>query len=441
MTSTQDFIDDYSEIVPNQKQKLNFTYDINHKSDSYTRNSTITFAGGRKAETPIMWIGLSVAESKEHQENLFSEANAEAFLSNAYDLLYQDKNRRRHDLIESLTKQGLLHKCDSGGFQLMKKPDLQLSQTQVFEKQKEIDPDIYVQLDCPLGVSDDKADNLKRINMTLDNMNTLLKEDISNRTILPVVHGHDVEMLEYCITKLENMVESIPLVGIGSLVPKLHAVPGSAKVGGKWKVLELILYLRERLPNTLIHTFGVGGTMAYLCVLAGVDSYDSNGWVQKAAVEAIQLPGISDRFLCKKPHNRPYLISDRKRKDGTVIDEKAMFMTCNCPACVEYNPTNWGENDFERKINDFMGRNAFNRYLRELHNMWVFQNELYLMRNAIKYNKINEFVTQRLKNSVFLKQAEVVLDWKNGNRESLYKQLGYESNQSKSKHKRLDEFI
>lgn len=427
--------------MSNQKSTLNFKYDIKHKVDSYTRNSKITFADERNAETPIMWVGLSIIETKEQQEKIFTEAKAEAFLSNAYDLLYQDKKGKRHELIDSLTQKGLLHKCDSGGFQLMKNPTLNLTQSKVFEKQQELNPNVYVSLDYPLGIINDKNKNLNKVNKTLDNIRLLLKKDINNITILPVIHGHDTDMLEYCISELENMMDGIPLIGIGSLVPKLLTVQGSSNVGNKWNFLELILYLRERLPNTFIHTFGVGWTMSYLCVLAGIDSYDSNGWVQKAAVETIQLPGISDRYLCKKPHNRTYLISNRKRKDGTIVDEKDMFMNCKCPACIDYNSSNWNENDFINKINNFMGRDAYNRYLRELHNMWLFQNELYLMREAIKHNKIDDFVSQRLSNSIYLKQVEVILDYKKGNKESLRKQLDGNKKSNQKKYKKLDDFF
>lgn len=74
----------------------------------------------KKIEGPFVWYGLSVIEDKEFHLEVFEKAGVKAFLSNAFDLQFQDKKQKRKGIIEALVGKGLLHKMDSGGFQLMK---------------------------------------------------------------------------------------------------------------------------------------------------------------------------------------------------------------------------------------------------------------------------------------------------------------------------------
>ncbi|KKK54318.1 hypothetical protein LCGC14_3085950, partial [marine sediment metagenome] len=113
--------------------------------------------------------------------------------------------------------------------------------------------------------------------------------------------------------EIENISGETPkFIGIGSLVPLVKSMKGSKKNGIESFIYALIT-LRKLLPHSFIHAFGIGGTMAYLGILGGIDSYDSNGWIQKAAYGVIQLPGVSDRFLKKENHKRPNIINGRKQ--------------------------------------------------------------------------------------------------------------------------------
>ena len=94
-------------------------YKITH-SDNLSRIGVIKLKNNKSIQTPINWIGLSVAESVDFQFNAFKEAKVTSFMSNVYDLKYQDKKGIRNKLIKKLTHAGLNHKVDSGGFQLMK---------------------------------------------------------------------------------------------------------------------------------------------------------------------------------------------------------------------------------------------------------------------------------------------------------------------------------
>lgn len=386
---------------------------------------------GNEILTPISWFGLSIIENSQFQLEVFKKAKAEAFLSNVYDLYYFDKKGERLKLIKELQKLGLNHKIDSGGFQLMKAEmkgtakKFQLTQKMVIEKQVEVECDVGVQLDFPFGPNLSKSQKKKRLNKTLENLEQtlkLLEQYDVDFTILPVIHtiSDDLDLLEYGLKKIENILGEIPqLIGIGSLVPLVKTMKGSKKNGIESFIYALIT-LRKKLPNSFIHAFGIGGTMAYLAIFTGIDSYDSNGWIQKAAYGVIQLPGISDRFLKKESHNRPYLITNRiQRNSKNPINEIDIFMKCKCTACQPFFKEKWKEEDWKVKRKAFIGREQVPKQLRAIHNVSLYQSEIILMRQAIKNNRLEHFIRKRLRNSIYYKYLNFIKNLKSKDIEAL----------------------
>ncbi len=85
-------------------------YKILHQADKYSRVGELRVQGNRTLRTPFMWTGLSVIEPVDSQERAFRIARIQGFLSNVYDLLYQDKKGDRRNLCSRLMAQGLFHK-------------------------------------------------------------------------------------------------------------------------------------------------------------------------------------------------------------------------------------------------------------------------------------------------------------------------------------------
>jgi len=400
------------------------------KNSGINHYGKLTFHNNKEIETPVRWFGLSLIESKEFQLEIFKKAKIEAFLSNAFDLYYTDKKEKRKSLITDLQELKLCHKMDSGGFQLMKagikgtSNKFPLTPEMVLEKQLEIGCECGVQLDFPFGPKLTKIKKKKRLDQTIRNLEIVMK--LINRngvdfTILPVIHtvSDDHDLLNYGLEKIEGLLGGPPgLVGIGSLVPLVK----SMEKNGIKSFLYALISLRKTLPDSCIHAFGIGGTMAYLAVLSGIDSYDSNGWIQKTAYGVIQLPGTSDRYLKKENHNRSYLIKERKLKHSKkVINEIAMFMNCSCEACHPYNPESWKEKDWKLKQQDFTGRSQEAKLLRGIHNVSLYQDELLKIREAIKNEQLVEFIKSRLENSIFYKYISFVEKLKEENIENLRK--------------------
>jgi len=365
----------------------------------YNHIGILNLLNFKKIETPIIWYGLSIIESIEFQFEVFKRANIKSFLSNAYDLLIQDKKQKRETLIKTLVQAGFFHKMDSGKFQIMKnriigkQVPIKFNQNITFQKQLEICCDIAVQLDVPLSPNLTKDEQKKAIDLTIDNFRKLIDLNQNRLILMPVVHGYNNKMLEYCIEKYEEILGKISLIGIGSLVPMIKNVNGTHKIGGKNKFIENLIYIRKRLPNSCIHAFGIGGTMSYLAFYCGIDSLDSTGWIQKSSYGIIQLPGVSDRFLTKKSHNRPYL-TDR---------EKDLFLKCKCDVCKKFLSYNDKKQAWKEKLKLFEQKNTEGRLIRAIHNLSVFNNELQLIKISIKKNNLDNFIENRLKFSKYYK--------------------------------------
>jgi len=384
-------------------------------------NGKIKFYNNRELNTPVCWFGLSIIEPKDFQLKVFKKSKIECFLSNVYDLYYFDKKGDRKSLIKELQKLNLKHKMDSGGFQLMKikiKGDnkkYSLTPQMVLDKQIEIECDIGVQLDFPFGPSLNKIQKMKRLNKTLENLETLLKLiDYYgiDFTFLPVIHteSEDTDLLKYSLNKIENILGELPkIIGVGSLVPLVKTMKGS-KSNGIERLIFTLISLRRMLPDSFIHAFGIGGTMSYLAILAGINSYDSNGWIQKAAYGVIQLPGISDRYLKKEKHNRPYLIDNRKQKySKKPINEIDIFMKCKCSACEPFYKEKWKIQDWHKKQKAFIGRDQKAKTLRSIHNVSLYQTEIIKIRKAILDDKLKQFIKNRLKRSRYYKYIDYII--------------------------------
>lgn len=394
-----------------------------NKSIGINQCGDLIFHNHKKLKTPACWFGLSIIESKEFQLEVFKKANIEAFLSNAYDLYYLDKKNERQLLIKELQKVDLCHKIDSGGFQLMKAKirgtdgKFPLNPKMVLDKQLEVGCDCGVQLDFPFGPNLNKSQKKRRLNRTLEYLEELVKL-VDNYGVdfsfLPVIHtvSNNHNLLLYGLNKIEEILGEKPkILGIGSLVPLVRR--GFNK-NGMEHFLYTLICIRKMLPDSFIHAFGIGGTMAYLAILTGIDSYDSNGWIQKSAHGVIQLPGISDRFLRKEFHNRPFLIENRKQRNcSKPINEIDIFMKCKCSACLPYykedwSERDWSERDWKRKQKDFTGREERPKLFRAIHNVSLYQNEIYEIRNAIQNNSLFKFVQNRLKLSIYYKYIDFI---------------------------------
>lgn len=105
---------------------------------------------------------------------------------------------------------------------------------------------------------------------------------------LPVIQGHNIQQIEYCLEKYMQL--GIKQVGFGSFGTNGKASSVNTITGNALKLLvDLSTFLAQE--GLQLHAFGVGNPPAiYLLNRAGVSSFDSVGWMKTAGFGKIFMP-------------------------------------------------------------------------------------------------------------------------------------------------------
>ncbi len=292
----------------------------------------------------------------------------EGLMVNAYEILKKtkaDSEVRSQGIHKYMGFDGPIM-MDSGGFQFMKKQELNVDPKEILRLYQVSKPDFGIVLDHPLGPNLDHKEKLDRWLRTLANTRIMLANHNTDSTeLVPVIHGHELSKIEWFIEELEK-ISSFNYLGIGSLVPSVFSTKGA---GGITNVVEIVNFVKKKLGNRKIHVFGVGSTLTmHLMFYAGADSVDSSGWRTKAAYGAIQLPGIGDRYVTSRTRHKKY-------RDVSEED-KEILASCRCPIC---------ESEGLEKL-----RISFTS--RAMHNAWVYNEEVKKARELIRLGKYEDYV-------------------------------------------------
>ena len=359
---------------------------IYREGNGLARNSHLKL-GQRKIKTPLLFFGQLVNGIP----NPWEFFDVDGILLNSYHIL--QKPNVYNQMKDSKNLNSFLkinHKTsimlDSGGFLFQKRNEMNVNCREILNLYHNLNPDLGVVLDHPFSPELSIHENqIKRWTKTIKNTDIMLNECNGN-VIIPVIHGYTDNQIKGNWKEVNKILEETNIankkklvIGIGSLVPLIMTSNGAKK--GKEKIVDLILRLRSLVPNAHIHVFGIGGaTTAMIMFYLGIDSLDSVGWRLKAAKGAIQLPGVSDRFV-NPPSNRTKL----SESDEDILDE------CDCPICKNH--------DLEKKKGNFDTKISRNFINRAIHNAWVYQEEIKECRKAIKNCIFEEFIEKRLKKS------------------------------------------
>ncbi len=322
---------------------------------------------------PFLWFAQVINGKPEP----WKQFPLEGLMVNAYEILKKTKANsevRSQGIHEYMEFDGPIM-MDSGGFQFMKKNELNVDPKEILELYQVSKPDFGIVLDHPLGPNLDHKEKLDRWLKTLANTRIMLANHNMDCTeLVPVIHGHELSKIEWFIDEL-NKISSFNYLGIGSLVPSVFSTKGA---GGISNVVEIVNFVRKKLVDKRIHVFGIGSNLTmHLMFYAGADSVDSSGWRTKAAYGAIQLPGIGDRYITSRTRNKTY-------RDVSE-EEKQILASCGCPICTT---------EGLKKL-----RKSFKS--RAMHNAWVYQEEVKKARELIKFGKYEKYVEDILLKTPF----------------------------------------
>ncbi len=178
---------------------------------------------------------------------------------------------------------------DSGGYQIMVK-GLKIELTNIINKYKELDADIYISLDHPPQELCTQSKDLVARNIA--NFERLYTK-LDNKLIAPVIHCYKADLILEALDIYKSY--GVRIIAYGGAVP-----PSLAKFGRGSRIAPFIaLALLRRAFNGWIHALGIGGSpsMYRALKLLGVNSLDSSSWRTKAAYGKVIIPGLGERYI------------------------------------------------------------------------------------------------------------------------------------------------
>jgi tRNA-guanine family transglycosylase len=303
---------------------------------------------------------------------------------------------------------------DSGGFKLLGNMDFSIERfgfkttvKDILQLQTLMGGDIIASLDYPLAPVDYSARELRHLQeRTIRNGISLLRE-ISSRNedepqplIYLAVHGIDYESARDCTERLLRKLDREELryssfgFAIGSLVPRRanRALIASIVKGVKVAIQEYKNGLYNSKP---VHAFGISGDMVPTLAFLGVDTFDSNSFVQF---------GKNLRYVL--PHSREFsAIRESRTLFELSLDE---LFHCNCRACQRYAPLLEPFKELSGKtageLHQISGvkrkliKSEIYAFL-ALHSLEIELREFDTIKNEIANNKLNKYVLQYAENT------------------------------------------
>jgi 7-cyano-7-deazaguanine tRNA-ribosyltransferase len=245
--------------------------------------------------------------------------------------------------------------CDSGGFQILRYGEIDVSDEEMVRYQESIAPDIATILDVPTGidVSRERAEWTVRETLRRARRAVAIR---SNPDVLwcgPVQGGLFTDLV------VESARE------IGKMEYHVHAVGSPVELMEGYRFAELVdLVMAAKLnlpPDRPVHLFGAGHPMMLsLAVLMGCDLFDS---------AAYALYARDGRYMTV---------------DGTYMLDDLRELPCACPVCSSTSPE-------ELRSSPSVERTR----LLALHNLHVTFAELRAIRQAISEGSLWELVQRR----------------------------------------------
>ena len=241
---------------------------------------------------------------------------------------------------------------DSGGFKLMNSrtfadpPEeggdenewgIYTNPDSILELQYDYGADLLATLDYPIPPDLDDGEKYQRIEDSIDSaveclrlLNEADKYTDWNPTVYAAIHGHSHEEIAYYVSELRQRTdypESIDGFAVGSLVP--------LRSGNVDTLVDIVQGATDAIPDDrrddlALHVFGVGGHLAPLMAVLGVDSYDSSTYVQAAQHMDFIHPTTSggSRDIMDFVHPVAW-------EKISAIELEADEWQCSCPACAE----------------------------------------------------------------------------------------------------------
>lgn len=323
-------------------------------------------AGGRLGELTVPRADVTVETPallpvvNPHHETIepgrLDEFGAEMLITNSYVIYGSDEVREpalEDGLHELLEFDGAIM-TDSGSFQLAEYGEIDVTNTEILEFQREIGSDIGTPVDIPTPPDADREQVEREMETTQNRLDAAADFDAGEMLVNAPVQGATYPDLREQAAR-DAYATGLDVFPVGAMVPLMN----DYRYG---EMIDAVAGAKRGLgEDAPVHLFGAGHPMMFaLAVAAGCDLFDS---------AAYALYARDDRYLTVR---------------GTEHLDELEHFPCECPVCSAHTPADLRE----------MGDDERTRLLAE-HNLHVSFGEMRRIKQAIRQGNLLELVETR----------------------------------------------
>ncbi|MCX8169329.1 MAG: tRNA guanosine(15) transglycosylase TgtA [Candidatus Methanomethylicia archaeon] len=259
---------------------------------------------------------------------------------------------------------------DSGAYQILSYGEISITPDEVIELQEIINSDISVILDIPTSKKHTYEEAKRTVISTINNALILDRKKTRDDIIWvgPIQGGRYLDLVRECASKISK-IPIFNMYGIGA--------PVQYMVNYRFEELvDIIINIKMSLPQDKpIHMFGAGHPIFLpMLVALGCDTFDSASYALFAK---------DDRYLTSY---------------GTIKLKNLKYLPCICDVCRKYNIEDLKE----------MNKNSREKLL-AIHNLWIINNEINHIKQAIVEGRLWELVEIKSKSHPQLFNALIKL--------------------------------
>jgi queuine/archaeosine tRNA-ribosyltransferase len=384
------------------------------------------FIGDKPLDTPALVVSYRIGDYPRAGLHNYpwEMTDTKALLLNAFDLLANKRTKMFAQHVQQC--EGKIHEyvkfngpiiLDSGAFNFLQHQEISITPIDVLNIGLETNTDVLVVLDHPFPPNATPGEILIRLARTQSNTQAMfnrlamyngnVREDFR---LMPVLHGHNIETLKRSLDSIVSVMGNEPdIVGIGSLAPL-------AKNGNIRKAVDVILYVRQMLPNAHIHVFSMGSALLMLFAFyCGADTVDSQTWIMTAAFKQVQLPGFHQtRFSKREAEDYPTKYQQTRhafvQQLLKLIKEEEFIVRAWDTGDRWYIGNETEALAYLDYLEDNKGINHIHR--RACHNLYSFNFEADRMCQVIQAGEVETFIQGRMKSTIYCQAFEYAVSKK-----------------------------
>ena len=378
----------------------------------------------KSLETPCLFASYRIGDYSQAGLRCYPWENTgtQALLLNAFDLLANKRTRVFAAKIRALG--GKLHEhvefdgplmLDSGAFNFQQHAQISINPIDVLSIGIAFGANVSVVLDHPFLPTSDHKERKLRWSNTVKNTRSMfealkcwdgtLPEGFR---LMPVLHGHDTEALKRSLEDILDIWGQEPeIVGIGSLAPL-------ARNGSKRTAIDVIVTVRQLLPNAHIHCFSLGSALLMLFAFyCGASSVDSQTWMMSAAFKQVQLPGFPWTRFSPREAEKDRAKYDRTRRDFArhllKLNKEEGFRVLNWDTKEPWQISNVHDVlPYLTYLEDCNGKN--NIHQRACHNLYALNFEAGRVRKEMAAGRLKDFIRNRMENTIYRNVFEYAIE-------------------------------